>query len=126
MLIRYTMGAQTREVLFPLPPDQDYPIQYQPKESVVESIDGNRQVTTHAVIMMLEQRFSTLPRDFVTGPLEDFFVSHALRGGKFEYHLDPDDQSDTGLWELQDRVFEPSKNESTIDRYDMEFTLRRV
>lgn len=126
MLIRYTSGGQNREILFPLPPDQDYISQFEPKESVVESIDGSRQVTHHATVTMLPQKFSMLPRGFVTGDLQNFFTGHALRGGKFEYHLDPENPTDLALWELEKRVYKPVKNENTIDRYDLEFTIRRV
>ena len=127
MLVEYTTpGGMTERFLFPHPPDQDYPEVKTPKEKVVESLTGRRRIVNYATITTLYQKFSLLPLDFITGELQTFFVSHALKGLEFRYWLDPDDFQNFNTWHLDKRIYKPEKNESTIDRYDIDFTLRRV
>lgn len=113
------------EILFPLPPDQDDIEMIRPKQAVSESITGRRQVVTYSNILLLEQSFSMLPRDFVTITLKNFFLSHALRGLPFRYFLDPEG-ADYQEYTLDKREFMPKKNKGTIDRYDIKFVLRRA
>ena len=123
--MKIVYGSPPTTVIFPLPPNQDYPKGIRPIDKSVESLTGHRQVLTYAMVDMLIQKFTMLPLDFINGPLRTFFVTHALRGLPFQYFLDVD-SPDYEVWELDDRRFEPTKNEGTIDRYDIEFSLRKV
>ena len=134
MLIEYVIGTQQNTVLFPFPPDEDYPEGLAPKDDVVEAITGQRQVTNYAIVETLFQKFSGLSFDFVNGDLKAFFRRHALLGRDFRYYILPTVPnpslpvhfSSSNNWHLDKRVFLPKKQQGTIDRYSIEFTLRRV
>ena len=123
--MRIVYGTPPTTLVFPLPPDEDFPKGALPIDESVESLTGHRQVLTYAIIETLTQKFSMLPFDFVNGPLRTFFVSHALRGRPFQYFLD-ENSAEYETWELDERKFMPVKNTGTIDRYDIQFTLRKV
>ena len=114
-----------KTIIFPLPPDEDYIEEIRPEDKEEQAVGGNRQVIQYSQIATLFQRFSMLPRDFVDGELREFFTGHALFGREFKYYLDPESE-DFKNYHMDDRVFLPKKNAATVDRYDIEFTLRRI
>lgn len=123
MKIEY--GNPVKTIIFPTPPDQNELEGTTPKEMVVESVTGERQVVQYSRIRTINQKFTMLDRSFVTGELKDFFLNHALFGHPFKYFFDAE-SSEFGTYHLDERVFRPTKSEATFDRYDVEFTLRRV
>ena len=121
--IRYPNGP---DIVFPLPPDMDYPEQKIPKNDIVEAISGQRQVTNLHTATILYQKFSLLELSFIKGELEPFFEFYALRGNDFLYFPDSNDFAIFDSWHLDKYEFKPVKNENSINLYDIDFTLRRI
>lgn len=123
--ITYITAGQTKEVIFPLPPDETPVENLKSLDKQFVSDKGIRQVVSYATEYIIKYMFSTMPLQFITGELRLFHVEHALKGREFKYF--PDKDEDTFIeYELNKRVYTPKKNQSTIDRYDIELEFRRA
>lgn len=122
MRIQYETASGTRTIQFEFPPDRDEIVHTRPLEHQSTALDGTRQITHYANIYTLKQSFSMLSGQFIEEVLAPFFDNHALLGNTFNYYLG----KSGGFYKatLEKRDFMPEKNNSTIDRYDIEFILR--
>ena len=123
--IEYTVAGVKRRFNFPYPPKELEIERHTPKEAVKEAIDGSRQVVTFSIIKSMTQQFMFLERAFVVDTLQPFYLEHAIFGRPFKYFQDSESASFI-TYELDKREFNPTRNTSTPDLYDITMTLRRV
>ena len=124
-IVYVNQAGETKEVIFPLPPDEDPVEKIRSIDKQFVSDKGIRQVVPYATEHIITYTFSVMPLDFINGPLKEFHVEHGLKGRFFKYFVDKD-KAEYTEYELNKRMYSPAKNGSTIDRYDIDLEFRRV